>query len=64
MEDTDGIRQHDKKPEDSWTGLRGILKDVLAEFGGGEAYLRAERGIFQSVEPEQTQHHPTASTEA
>ncbi len=31
---------------DSWTRLRGALKDVFAELGGGEAYLRAERNDF------------------
>jgi hypothetical protein len=28
---------------DAWERLRGALKDVYAEYGGGEAYLRAER---------------------
>jgi hypothetical protein len=32
--------------EDPWTRLRGALKGVFAEFGGGEQYLRAERGNF------------------
>ena len=32
--------------DDSWKQLRGTLKDVFAELGGGEAYLRAERGAF------------------
>ena len=34
--------------DDSWKQLRGTLKDVFAELGGGEAYLRAERGAFYS----------------
>jgi hypothetical protein len=34
------------QPADSWTRLRGALKDVFAELGGGEAYLRAERSNF------------------
>jgi len=34
--------------DDSWKQLRGTLKDVYAELGGGEAYLRAERGAFYS----------------
>jgi hypothetical protein len=34
--------------DDSWSQLRGTLKDVFAELGGGEAYLRAERGAFYS----------------
>jgi hypothetical protein len=32
--------------EDAWTRLRGALKDVFAELGGGEAYLRRERNNF------------------
>lgn len=39
--------------EDSWTRLRGALKDVFTELGGGEAYLRAERSNF----------HPTKERE-
>ncbi len=35
-----------KSGEDPWSRLRGALKDVFAELGGGEAYLRAERGNF------------------
>lgn len=31
---------------DPWTRLRGALKDVFAELGGGEAYLRKERDQF------------------
>lgn len=37
-------REHD----DSWRRLRGALRDVFRELGGGEAYLRAERGSFYS----------------
>jgi hypothetical protein len=33
--------------QDAWTRLRGALKDVFAELGGGEAYLRAERNAFR-----------------
>ncbi len=29
-----------------WLSLRGILKDVYAEYGGGEEYLRKERENF------------------
>ena len=32
--------------EDPWARLRGALKDVFAELGGGEEYLRAERETF------------------
>ena len=39
------------KPEgDPWSRLRGALKDVFAELGGGEAYLRAERSNFYGPE--------------
>jgi hypothetical protein len=55
MQDSDRIRGHDKESEDSWDRLRGILKDVCAEFGGGEAYLRAERSNSQSMNAEQKQ---------
>jgi len=34
--------------DDSWKKLRGALKDVFAELGGGEAYLQAERSAFHS----------------
>ena len=34
--------------EDPWTRLRGALKDVFAELGGGEAYLRDERSKFHA----------------
>jgi hypothetical protein len=33
---------------DAWAKLRGALKDVFAESGGGEAYLRAERSAFRA----------------
>jgi hypothetical protein len=32
--------------EDTWASLRGALKDVFAELGGGEQYLKAERDHF------------------
>ncbi len=32
--------------DEPWTLLRGALKDVFAELGGGEQYLKAERGNF------------------
>ena len=35
---------------DAWSRLRGALKEVFAELGGGEAYLRAERGKFYGDE--------------
>lgn len=31
---------------DPWMQLRGALKDVYAQFGGGEAYLLREREEF------------------
>jgi hypothetical protein len=36
--------------EDAWSRLRGALKDVFAELGGGEAYLQAERSNFHGPE--------------
>jgi hypothetical protein len=36
--------------EDAWSRLRGALKDVFEELGGGEAYLRAERSDFYGPE--------------
>ena len=54
MQENDRIRECNEEPEDSWNRLRGILKDVFAELGGGEAYLRAERSNFQSINAEQT----------
>ena len=32
--------------QDPWTRLRGALKDIFSEFGGGEAYLQNERDNF------------------
>jgi hypothetical protein len=32
--------------EDTWNSMRGALKEVFAAYGGGEAYLRAERENF------------------
>ena len=31
---------------DPWTDLRGALKNIFAELGGGENYLRRERDAF------------------
>lgn len=36
------------KQEDAWTSLRGALKDIFKEMGGGEAYLRSERSHFRA----------------
>lgn len=44
-----GTKQSSPQAEDSWSRLRGALKDVLAELGGGEAYLRAERSNFHPI---------------
>ncbi len=38
--------QRSAAADDSWVRLRGALKDVFAELGGGEAYLHAERRNF------------------
>jgi hypothetical protein len=41
----DGSRSSAKAP-DPWLRLRGTLKNVFEELGGGEAYLRNERDNF------------------
>jgi len=38
------------KQSDSWTQLRGALKEIFADLDGGEAYLRKERENFHSKE--------------
>ena len=38
------------RSEDAWSRLRGALKDVFEELGGGETYLRAERSNFYGPE--------------
>ena len=38
--------------EDPWTRLRGALKEVFADLGGGENYLREERGAFYTPREE------------
>lgn len=38
--------QHPAEKEDAWRKLRGTWKDIFAELGGGEAYLRGERSNF------------------
>jgi hypothetical protein len=35
---------------DPWTELRGALRNVFAELGGGEAYLRGEQESFYADE--------------
>ena len=44
-----GTQKSPPQTEDSWSRLRGALKDVLAELGGGEAYLRGERSDFHPM---------------
>jgi hypothetical protein len=39
-----------EREEDAWARLRGSLKDIFTQLGGGEAYLRAERSNFYSTE--------------
>ena len=36
--------------QEAWNRLRGALKDVYAAYGGGEAYLRAERASFRDAD--------------
>ena len=40
----------DPSKVDPWTQLRGALKDIYAEYGGGEAYLRGERAAFRDAD--------------
>jgi hypothetical protein len=51
MKAFDSKSSPDEQPElskqDAWERLRGALRDVFAELGGGEAYLRAERDSFR-----------------
>jgi hypothetical protein len=42
-EDKDGATS---RRQDAWNRLDGALKDVFAELGGGENYLRKERANF------------------
>ncbi len=46
-------KQPSPPAEDSWKRLRGALKDVFAGFGGGAAYLRAERSNFYPVKEDE-----------
>jgi len=41
-------QQSPRASDDAWPRLRGALKDVFAELGGGETYLRNERSNFYS----------------
>ena len=41
-----GERDKGTDRQDAWNRLRGALKDVFAELGGGENYLRNERANF------------------
>ena len=36
--------------DEAWSKLRGALKDVFSELGGGEKYLQAERSNFHGTE--------------
>jgi hypothetical protein len=41
-------KQHDVQlsRQEAWNRLRGSMKDIFAELGGGENYLRKERANF------------------
>ncbi len=39
--------------QEAWNRLRGSMKDVFAEYGGGEAYLRAERASFRDADDQE-----------
>jgi hypothetical protein len=44
-----GSEQTAPQAVDPWSRIRGILKGVFAELGGGDAYLRAERNSFHPI---------------
>jgi hypothetical protein len=46
----EGEKSETSNRQDAWNRLRGALKDVYAEYGGGEAYLRAERASFRDAD--------------
>ena len=50
MQDKDESINGESEPslsaKEAWARWRGAMKDVFAEYGGGEAYLRAEREEF------------------
>ena len=48
-----GGQQSPPPGEDDWSRLRGALKDVFAELGGGETYLRAERSSFYPMKEDE-----------
>jgi hypothetical protein len=41
--------QQSSMPQEPWTELRGVGKDIFAELGGGEAFLREERAQFSTA---------------
>ena len=49
----DDSRSSSSHRDDAWGRLRGSLKGIFDELGGGEAYLRAERGQFFPRDVEQ-----------
>ena len=44
-ENKSGDKSQESRRE-AWRRLRGIAKDIYAEYGGAEAYLRRERELF------------------
>ena len=46
-----GAESSTSQRAEPWARLRGALKEVFAELGGGERYLRAERDGFQAAIP-------------
>jgi len=49
----DAVYDNLEREDASWHSLRGALKEVFAEDGGGEAYLRAERSDFHAKKERQ-----------
>jgi hypothetical protein len=48
-----GTKPSSPHEHDSWKRLRGALKGVFAELGGGEAYLRDERKNFDPTKEDE-----------
>ena len=50
VDSSDEQADSNDRSADTWSLLRGALKDIFAELGGGEAYLQTERAEFHNRE--------------
>jgi hypothetical protein len=48
-DENESVNRKQDARQQAWLRLRGALKDVYAEYGGGEAYLRKERQEFNQA---------------